>query len=211
MLFQEISFITKCAKVSTFLKRLKEKYPCFYEKWGNKIECIANQYKGRYYNYAQDNNYILFFDNTQNGVFSFAFCAFSATQVVGLEGKVYNIDYSQISDVTTDNENNENNENAINVNNNISELTKSVIELDKLNKSNTRVSEKSREFLKEFNALSKDIITNAIDNAIKNTNKALLRIKINNLMCFTYLLTQAIALFLQNFSHLFQKPKMYVL
>ena len=95
-------------------------------------------------------------------------------------------------------ENNENNENAINTDNNISELTKSVIELDKLNQSNTRVSEKSREFLKEFNALSKDIIPNAVDNAIKNTNKALLRIKINNLMCFTYLLTQSICKFLQN-------------
>ena len=32
----------------------------------------------------------------------------------------------------------------------------------------------------------------------ENTNKALLRIKINNLMCFTYLLTQAICKFLQN-------------
>lgn len=91
----------------------------------------------------------------------------------------------------------ENNENSINVNN-ISELTNSVIELDKLNKSNTIVSEKSREFLKEFNSLSKNITPNAIDNAIKNTNKALLRIKINNLMCFTYLLTQSICKFLQN-------------
>ena len=90
------------------------------------------------------------------------------------------------------------NENTNTIDNNISELTNSVIELDKLNKSNTIVSEKSREFLKEFNALSKDIITNAVDNAIKNTNKALLRIKINNLMCFTYLLTQAICKFLQN-------------
>ena len=33
---------------------------------------------------------------------------------------------------------------------------------------------------------------------VENTNKALLRIKINNLMCFTYLLTQAICKFLQN-------------
>ena len=98
MLFQEISFITKCVKVSTFLKRLKEKYPCFYEKWANEIECIANQYKGRYYNDVQDNNYSLLFDNTQNGVFSFAFCAFSVTQVTGLEGKVYNIDYTLMSD-----------------------------------------------------------------------------------------------------------------
>ena len=90
------------------------------------------------------------------------------------------------------------NADAINTDNNISELTKSVIELDKLNKANTIVSEKSKEFLKEFNALSKDIITNTVDNAIKNTNKALLRIKINNLMCFTYLLTQAVCKFLQN-------------
>ena len=95
-------------------------------------------------------------------------------------------------------ENSEKAENAIDPDNNISEITKSVIELDKLNKSNTIASEKSKEFLKEFNALSKDIITNAVDNAIKNTNKALLRIKINNLMCFTYLLTQAICKFLQN-------------
>ena len=36
-----------------------------------------------------------------------------------------------------------------------------------------------------------------LENTI-NTNKALLRIKINNLMCFTYLLTQAICKFLQN-------------
>ena len=95
-------------------------------------------------------------------------------------------------------ENSEKAENTINTNNNISELTKSVIELDKLNKSNTIVSEKSREFLKEFNALSKDIIPNSVDNAMENINKALLRIKINNLMCFTYLLTQSICKFLQN-------------
>ena len=58
-------------------------------------------------------------------------------------------------------ENSEKAENAINTDNNISELTNSVIELDKLKKS-------------------------------------ALRIKINNLMCFTYLLTQAICKFLQN-------------
>ena len=95
-------------------------------------------------------------------------------------------------------ENSEKAENAISTDNNISELTKSVIELDKIKKSNNEISEKSREFLKEFNALSKDIITNAVNNTIKNTNKALLRIKINNLMCFTYLLTQSICKFLQN-------------
>ena len=376
MLFQEISFITKCVKVSTFLKRLKEKYPCFYGKWTNEIECIANQYKGRYYNDVQDNNYSLLFDNTQNGVFSFAFCAFSAAQVIGLEGKVYNIDYTQISDddlntivinqldyinrdlmetcvyndlngngkyvhvsdndfmdvtpalaeynrrfgtteifdliyrhfenrkthveydsfddtmyiveviqrdddgniieygyyvgdyyvrysgvtenieivevnetetettnekevkkamkknnrkfkvnnttylvvnnpnynkefafesssmkyyamklLTTDNTNKSWVKTGI-TGNTIDKVKEKV--LGKLNKSNTIASEKSREFLKEFNALSKDIIPNAIDNAIKNTNKALLRIKINNLMCFTYLLTQAICKFLQN-------------
>ena len=53
------------------------------------------------------------------------------------------------------------NENTNTIDNNISELTNSVIELDKLKKS-------------------------------------ALRIKINNLMCFTYLLTQAICKFLQN-------------
>ena len=58
-------------------------------------------------------------------------------------------------------ENSEKVESTINTNNNISELTNSVIELDKLKKS-------------------------------------ALRIKINNLMCFTYLLTQAICKFLQN-------------
>lgn len=41
-------------------------------------------------------------------------------------------------------------------------------------------------------------IVEPVENAIRNTNKALLRIKINNLMCFTYLLTQAICKFLQN-------------
>ena len=113
-----------------------------------------------------------------------------------LYNKVKALESTQVDTINT--ENSEKTENAINTDNNISELTNSVIELDKLNKSNTKVSEKSREFLKEFNALSKDIIPNTIDNAIKNTNKALLRIKINNLMCFTYLLTQSICKFLQN-------------
>ena len=110
----------------------------------------------------------------------------------------YKFETLEIAENAENSEQVELNENTNTIDNNISELTKSVIELDKHNKSNTIVNEKSREFLKEFNALSKDIITNAVDNAIKNTNKALLRIKINNLMCFTYLLTQSICKFLQN-------------
>lgn len=55
----------------------------------------------------------------------------------------------------------------ITIDNNTPDLIKSVIELEKVKKSDNVISEKSKEFLKEFNALSKDIIENTVNNVMK--------------------------------------------
>ena len=58
------------------------------------------------------------------------------------------------------------------IDNNTPDLVKSVIELEKVKKSDNVISEKSKEFLKEFNALSKDIIENTVDNVMKTIENA---------------------------------------
>lgn len=60
----------------------------------------------------------------------------------------------------------------ITIGNNTHDLIKSVIELEKVKNSDNVISEKSKEFLKEFNALSKDIIENTVNNIMKTIENA---------------------------------------
>ena len=60
----------------------------------------------------------------------------------------------------------------ITIDNNTPDLVKSVIELEKVKKFDNVISEKSKEFLKEFNALSKDIIENTVNNVMETIENA---------------------------------------
>lgn len=57
------------------------------------------------------------------------------------------------------------------IDNNTPDLIKSVIELEKLKNSDNVISEKSKEFLKKFNSLSKDLVKNWADTSLKKIIK----------------------------------------